>query len=232
MNNTAHEHVPVITIDGPSGTGKGTISQLLARELGWHLLDSGALYRALALAAIKRHIEPDDEAALGALAVGLNVRFLTARPGETATVILDGKPVTEQLREEKTGDTASLVAAWPAVRAALLARQRGFRQPPGLVADGRDMGATVFPAAALKIFLTASAEVRAERRYKQLITKGQGGSLRALLVDIMARDERDRTRAASPLRPAEDAIIVDSSTLSIEQVLDLVLEEVDRLALR
>lgn len=231
MNNDAQGSAPVITIDGPSGTGKGTISQLVAQKLGWHLLDSGALYRALALAALGRQLDLGDETALSPLASGLDVRFLASNPGDPPTVMLDGEAATERIRDEKIGDAASIVAAYPTVRSALLARQRAFQQPPGLVADGRDMGSTVFPAAELKIFLTASAEVRAERRYKQLITKGQGVSLRALLEDIMARDERDRTRSASPLRPAEDAIIVDSSAMNIEQVLALVLEEVERIAL-
>ena len=173
-----------------------------------------------------------DESSLSTLSANLDVHFLTSTPGEAATVMLDGKPVTDRIREEKIGDAASVVAAYPAVRSALLDRQRAFQQSPGLVVDGRDMGATVFPNAELKIYLTASAEVRAERRHKQLITKGQGGSLRALLNDIMARDERDRTRSASPLRPAEDAIIVDSSAMNIDQVLTLVLKEVDRIALR
>lgn len=231
MIDDPKSNAPVITIDGPSGTGKGTISQLLAQKLGWHLLDSGALYRTLALAALQRQLDVGDNAALSALAAELDVRFLASNPGDASTVILDGDAVTERIRDEKIGDAASIVAAYPAVRSALLARQRAFQQPPGLVADGRDMGSTVFADAALKIFLTASAEVRAERRHKQLITKGQDGSLRALLEDIMARDERDRTRAASPLRPAEDAIIVDSSAMNIEQVLALVLEEVERIAL-
>ena len=206
--------VPVITLDGPSGSGKGTISQLLARQLGYRFLDSGALYRLLALAALGRDLDLEDEVAVAALARDLDVAF----PPD-GRILLDGRPVGEALRTEATGNAASRVAALPAVRDALLERQRAFARAPGLVADGRDMGTVVFPAAPAKIFLTASAEARAERRYNQLKEKGFSPNMAELVEDIRRRDERDANRAVAPLRPAADALHLDSTGLSIEAVL-------------
>lgn len=213
------ETVPVIAIDGPSGSGKGTISRLLAERLGWHFLDSGSLYRVLGLAASRHAIEFDDESALVALAAQLDVQFLCDVAQGDTRVILEGDDVSQTIRSEECGRAASLVAAIPQARQALLARQRGFRQSPGLVADGRDMGTVVFPDAALKIFLTASLEERAQRRYKQLKEKGWNGSLFALYDELAKRDERDANRTVAPLRPAEDAEIVDSSGLAVSAVL-------------
>jgi len=215
--------VPVITVDGPSGVGKGTLSQRLARHLGWHFLDSGALYRLLGLAAHRQGVDLADEQRLESLALGLDVRFLPTDQGETV-IFLNNQDVTREIRTEQAGNDASKVAAVPAVRLALLQRQRDFRLLPGLVADGRDMGTTVFPDAPLKFFLTASAEVRAERRHKQLIEKGLDANLHNLLAEITERDERDRTRSVSPLKPAEDAIIIDTSHLGIDEVFTAVLE--------
>lgn len=214
---------PVITIDGPSGSGKGTIAQLLAQRLGFNFLDSGALYRLTALAASKRGIDWDDEAAVAELAENLDVQFKT---GEKSRILLDGEDATDAIRKEQMSLGSSKVAALPKVRAALLHLQKSFQQPPGLVADGRDMGSSVFPDAVAKIFLTASAEERARRRHNQLMAKGESVSLRALLKDIQARDERDSQRAVSPLKPADDALILDSTQLSIVQVLDQVMEHV------
>ncbi|GAB4294660.1 MAG: (d)CMP kinase [Thiohalomonadaceae bacterium] len=216
--------IPVITVDGPSGVGKGTISQLLTRRFGWHFLDSGALYRLTALAARRQGVAFDDEAALARVARELAVEFRPQEVGELQ-IFLSGQEVSRDIRTEQAGNDASRVAAVPAVREALLARQRAFLQPPGLVADGRDMGTTVFPDAPLKIFLTASAEVRAQRRYNQLKDKGLDANLRSLFVEIAERDERDRNRSVSPLRPAEDAVVIDTSTLGIEEVLAAVLAE-------
>ena len=214
---------PVIAIDGPSGSGKGTIARQVADALGWHLLDSGALYRLVALAARQRDIALDDAPALAALAADLNVRFASdAKGGEQ--IWLDDRLVTREIRTEKAGTGASAVAAIQAVRDALLGRQRAFRQPPGLVADGRDMGTQVFTDAALKVFLTASPEERAKRRHKQLNDKGIDVSLAALSRDIEDRDRRDSERSVAPLRPAEDARILDSSARSIEDVTMTVLE--------
>lgn len=217
--------VPVITIDGPSGSGKGTISRRVAALLDWHLLDSGALYRLVALAARKAGLDPADQAAHAATAAGMSVSF-----GQTATgderVLLAGEDVTAAIRNEEAGQGASRVAAWPPVRAALLQRQRDFAQLPGLVADGRDMGTVVFPSAALKIFLTASPGERARRRYNQLKDKGSGASLAALSLEIAERDRRDSTRAVAPLLPAADAMTIDSTSLTIDEVVQRIMAEV------
>jgi cytidylate kinase len=209
--------VPVIAIDGPSGSGKGTVSRLLAQRLGWHLLDSGALYRLVALAGIARGLDPQDEAGHRDLAAGLDAAFeVDAAGGER--VLLDGREVTGELRSETTGNAASRVAAMPAVRAALIGRQRGFALPPGLVADGRDMGSIVFPDAPLKIFLTASAEERARRRHKQLKEKGLTVNLDALSRALRERDHRDANRSVAPLRASADAVLIDSTNIGVEQV--------------
>jgi len=223
--------VPVITIDGPGGSGKGTISYLLAKELGWHLLDSGALYRVLALAAEWHGVQMTDEIALEVLAAHLDVQFLAATDTPVCRVVLEGEDVSEDIREEACGNNASLVAAFAKVRAALLERQRAFREMPGLVADGRDMGTVVFSDAAVKVFLTASAEERAKRRHNQLKEKGFGVSLRDLFEDIQKRDERDANRSVSPLRPAPDALVLDSTDLGIEEVFKRVMIEVKKEAL-
>lgn len=217
---------PVITIDGPSGSGKGTVAGLLARRLGWNLLDSGALYRLLAFAASNHGVDLTNEELLKALAAHLDVQFLTAEEGQLQRIILEGDDVSNDIRKEYVGAGASQVAALPAVREALLQRQRAFRESPGLIADGRDMGTVVFPDAPLKIFLTASAEERARRRYLQLKAKGDDVSLSSLLDEIRARDERDTQRSVAPLKPAPDAIQLDSTELSIEQVLERILSEV------
>ncbi|MCU1722215.1 MULTISPECIES: (d)CMP kinase [unclassified Pseudomonas] len=219
-------HAPVITIDGPSGSGKGTIAGLLARRLGWNLLDSGALYRLLAFAARNHGVDLTNEELLKALAAHLDVQFLAAEEGQLQRIILEGDDVTNDIRNEQIGAGASQVAALPAVREALLQRQRAFREMPGLIADGRDMGTVVFADAPLKIFLTASAEERARRRYLQLKAKGDDVSLSSLLDEIRARDERDTQRSVAPLKPAADAIQLDSTELSIEQVLERILSEV------
>ncbi|SFQ74850.1 cytidylate kinase [Halopseudomonas formosensis] len=216
---------PVITVDGPGGSGKGTLSGMLAARLGWHLLDSGALYRLLAFAAQKRGTDLADELALVELAANLDVQFIADAEGGEQRIMLEGDDVSRTIRTETVGAGASRVAALPAVRQALLARQQAFREAPGLVADGRDMGTVVFPDAQLKIFLTASPEIRAERRYRQLLEKGETASLAGLLDEINARDERDMNRSIAPLRPAEDAVLIDSSHMSIENVLETVQAE-------
>lgn len=214
---------PVVTLDGPGGAGKGTISYMLAKKLNWHLLDSGALYRVLALAAQHHGISLEDDAELGELAAVLDVQFRPADDSPVCEVILEGCNVSNDIRTETAGNNASIVAAHPAVRAGLLARQKAFQVAPGLIADGRDMGTVVFPAAPVKIFLTASAEERANRRYKQLKEKGFNVSLRDLYNEIKTRDERDANRAVSPLKPADDAILLDSTGLDIEAVFEQVL---------
>jgi cytidylate kinase len=216
---------PVITIDGPSGSGKGTVAGLLAKHLGWCLLDSGALYRLLAFAARNHGVDLTNEEALKLLAAHLDVQFETVAGGGQR-IILEGEDVTHSIRNEQIGSGASQVASLPAVRDALLQRQRAFQEEPGLVADGRDMGTVVFPDAPLKIFLTASAEERARRRYLQLKAKGDDVSLPSLLEEICARDERDTQRAVAPLKPAQDAIQLDSTELSIEQVLERIRSEI------
>lgn len=216
------QSIPVVTIDGPSGAGKGTLSSAVAEKLGWHFLDSGAIYRVLAVATMHHGIEVSDEESVVPLATGLDVNFITEM-GKTR-IILEGEDVTDDIRTETVGRAASQVAALPRVREALLRRQRAFRDGPGLVADGRDMGTVVFPDAEVKIFLTASAEERAERRYKQLRDAGHDVSMSRLLEDIKARDERDSTRAVAPLVPAEDAAVIDSTGLDIAQVFDKTIE--------
>ena len=218
--------VPVITIDGPSGSGKGTVAALLAAKLGWNFLDSGALYRLLAFAARNHGVDLTNEEALKLLAAHLDVQFGAAKDGHGMQIILEGEEVTSAIRNEQVGAGASQVAALPAVRDALLQRQKAFREPPGLVADGRDMGTVVFPDAPLKIFLTASAEERARRRYLQLKGKGDDVNLASILDEIRARDERDTQREVAPLKPADDAVQLDSTDLSIEQVLGQILSEV------
>jgi cytidylate kinase len=216
--------IPVLAIDGPSGSGKGTLAQMLARHLNWHLLDSGALYRIVGLAAIEKGVDLDDEPALAAIAKQLKIEFAPSQLGQPAAVLLDGRDVSSAVRNEQSGYYASRVAVFSAVRTALLAKQRAFARKPGLVADGRDMGTAVFTDAPLKIFLTASAEERAQRRYKQLIDKGESVNLAALLEDIRLRDQRDSERAVAPLKPALDAVIIDSTALAIEQVFQHALE--------
>ncbi|MDP5031047.1 MAG: (d)CMP kinase [Paraglaciecola sp.] len=216
---------PIITVDGPSGAGKGTISVLLAKKLGWHFLDSGAIYRVLAIASIHHQIPADDEAGLLPLATSLDVNFETSEFG--TRIMLEGEDVSDAIRTEEVGAVASQIASLPAVREALLRRQRAFKQSPGLVADGRDMGTVVFPNAQVKIFLTASAEERASRRFNQLKDAGHGVSISRLLEDIKARDERDANRSVAPLVAADDALIIDSTDLSVNQVIEKIEEFID-----
>jgi cytidylate kinase len=215
--------VPVLAIDGPSGSGKGTVSRIVAQRLGWRLLDSGALYRLVALSGLQCGLDAEDVPGHAALAVAMDVVFGADAAGDEQ-VLLAGRDVSRQIRQEEVGQGASRVAAWPPVRAALLERQRRFEAPPGLVADGRDMGTVVFPHARLKIFLTATADERAARRHKQLKDKGSAVSLAALSREIAERDLRDSTRAVAPLRPAEDALILDSTGQPVAAVVERVLE--------
>ena len=213
---------PVITIDGPSGAGKGTIAQNVATALGFHILDSGSLYRLTALASLSANLELSDEPGIAEIALKLAVVFKPTASG--LQILLSGEDVSEAIRKEEIGMRASKVAAIPAVRDALLARQRGFLEAPGLVADGRDMGTTIFPDAPLKVFMTASAEERAERRFKQLKAKGISANIAALVNDLTLRDEQDANRAVSPLKPAKDAVQIDTTEMSINEVTQMVLD--------
>ena len=218
-------HVPVLTLDGPSGVGKGTVCLLVAKNLGWHILDSGSLYRLLALSA-GDDVDLTNASQLAELARDMQIEYVTS--GDALGIYLRGENVSEAIRTEATGVLASKVAAIPEVRAALLDKQKAFAKAPGLVADGRDMGTTIFPNAELKIFLTASAEERAKRRYKQLKDKGVSANLSLLTVELKERDERDSTRSASPLLAADDAITIDTSDLSIDEVCNQVMQLVEQ----
>ncbi len=220
---------PVITIDGPSGSGKGTVARILARRLGWNLLDSGALYRGLALLALERGVNLAQAREVARLADELDIEFDVS--GDDTRALMAGRCVDAQLRAESTGEAASQIAQYPDVRAALLGRQRAFAAPPGLVADGRDMGTVIFPDAPYKFFLTASAQERARRRHKQLKQKGISVSLRDLATEIADRDRRDSERSTAPLRPADDAYHIDSSELDVAGVVDLILTELARAGL-
>ncbi|HLM52002.1 MAG TPA: (d)CMP kinase [Pseudoxanthomonas sp.] len=216
------DSIPVLTIDGPSGAGKGTVSRIVAARLGWRYLDSGALYRAVGVAASWANLDVSDPAALVRCAFDTEVEFLEAGGGGLR-VLVNGSDATEELRLETTGAVASAIAGFPEVRSALKERQRAFRRSPGLVADGRDMGTVIFADAAYKVFLTASAEERAERRYNQLKDKGVPVTLSGLLREILARDARDAQRTVAPLRPAQDAVLIDSTGMDIDQVVERVL---------
>ncbi len=222
------ERTPVVTIDGPSGAGKGTICHLLAKKLGWQLLDSGAIYRVLALAALHHNVEIDNEESISLLAAHLDVQFLTGNDDDAIKVVLEGEVVTNDIRTQECSNAASKIAAFPRVREALLRRQRAFQTEPGLIADGRDMGTVVFPEAPAKIFLTASAEERAERRYNQLQDKGFDVKIDRLLAEIKERDDRDMNRAVAPLKPAVDALVVDTTGINIEKVLEIVFEHIKK----
>ncbi|KGK41181.1 cytidylate kinase [Nitrincola sp. A-D6] len=223
--------IPIITVDGPSGSGKGTICRLLAQKLNWHLLDSGALYRLTAVAARHHGISLDDEESIQVVAAHLDVQFL-AGSADDVKIVLEGEEVTDTIRTEAVGADASVVAAMPPVRKALLQRQRDFAVAPGLIADGRDMGTVIFPEACLKVYLDASAEERGNRRYKQLISKGLSASLEDIVLDLKARDARDMNRSVSPLKPAPDAVILDTTKMTIEEVLEVVLDEAKHKGLR
>ena len=216
--------IPVLTIDGPSGVGKGTVARIIAQQQGWHLLDSGAIYRAFALAVDARGVDVADEAALEEIANNLDLEFKTKADSELVSVYLDGKDVSKVLRTEQTGEMASKIASIGVVRAALLKRQQAFEKTPGLVADGRDMGTVVFAEAPFKVFLTASAQERANRRLKQLQNQGSEGIISKILADVVARDERDSSRKHSPLKPAKDALIIDTTELSLMEVVAQVSE--------
>ena len=220
MSHSEHLTVPVVTIDGPGGAGKGTVASAVAKAMGWHLLDSGALYRIIAVAGLADGIALDDTQALVEMSAGLDIVFVDGQ------VRVNDADVTDAIRTEEAGNSASQVAALPPVRDAIFALQQGFRRAPGLVADGRDMGTVVFPDAPVKIFLDASAEARAERRYNQLKNNGLGVNLRALLEQIQERDARDRERAVAPLKPAKDALMIDSTEMTIDAVVATVMAQI------
>ena len=220
---TSKDPIPVLTIDGPSGSGKGTISRAIADRLGWHLLDSGALYRAVGYAAGVAGIDVSDAEAVTRCARATRIAFRDPKDGGETRVIVNGHDATDELRTETSGAAASAIAAFAGVRDALYEMQRNFQKKPGLVADGRDMGTVIFPEAQHKVFLTASAPERARRRYKQLKDKGLNVTLAALLREIEARDERDAARAVAPLRPAKDAIIIDTTGIGVDSVIATVL---------
>lgn len=208
--------IPVLTIDGPSGAGKGTVSRAIAKRLGWHYLDSGAIYRALAEAGLRRNVDLDDVPGIVKVAGEMALEF---QCDDELSVILNGENITARIASEQCGDAASRIAAYPDVRRVLLEKQRAFRRPPGLVADGRDMGTVVFPGAEFKIFLTASAAARAERRHKQLIEKGIDARLRKIVEEMEERDRRDKERSTAPLRKADDALLIDSSEMTVKEVI-------------
>ncbi|GIU49593.1 cytidylate kinase [Shewanella sairae] len=222
------ERAPVVTVDGPSGAGKGTISQLLAERLGFKLLDSGAIYRVLALAAIHHNVELDNEESLTLLAAHLDVQFVTGNENKGIKVVLEGEDVSLTIRSQECSNAASKVAAFPRVREALLRRQRAFAEAPGLIADGRDMGTVVFPATPAKLYLTATAEERAQRRYNQLQDKGFDVNIDQLLAEIKERDDRDMNRSVAPLVPAEGALVIDTTNINIEDVLDMALTHIHK----
>jgi cytidylate kinase len=213
-----NQHIPIITIDGPVGSGKGSLAVMLASQLGFNLLDSGALYRVLALAIIKHDIDIANQAAIENIAINLDIRFDRNKIGQPAAVILEGVDVSNEIRTEACGSLASKISGYVAVRSALMGRQRAFLTSPGLVADGRDMGTIVFPDADIKIYLTASQEVRAQRRFKQLQPQNPNLNFTDLLAEIKSRDQRDINRPIAPLKPADDAIVIDSSDMSIDLV--------------
>jgi cytidylate kinase len=223
-----NDQAPVVTIDGAGGTGKGSAGHMLAKMLGWHLLDSGVLYRVLAMAAMKHHVDVDNEPVLEVLATHLDIQFIEGHLGLPPRVLLDNEDVTDAIRTETMGNAASKMGALPLVRIALLERQRDFRKLPGLVTDGRDMGTIVFPDAEVKVFLTASAAERARRRHIQLKEKGINVNLGDLIDELRERDKRDSERTTAPLRPAEDAVIIDTDVLTIEQVVEQILSEVKK----
>ena len=222
------ERAPVVTVDGPSGAGKGTISQLLAERLGFKLLDSGAIYRVLALAAIHHNVELDNEESLTLLAAHLDVQFVTGNENKGIKVVLEGEDVSLTIRSQECSNAASKVAAFPRVREALLRRQRAFAEAPGLIADGRDMGTVVFPATPAKLYLTATAEERAQRRYNQLQDKGFDVNIDQLLAEIKERDDRDMNRSVAPLVPAEGALVIDTTNINIEDVLAMALTHIHK----